>query len=119
MAETELEGREAKKKRRAVGSGGESSKEVGGSGDGGEEEKMRMDPMVALGPDILTRIMEFLDARSVARSVVVSCAWYQAATSDRIWSSKVVIQSCVFRSFFYCDFPEFASLFDVFGERLI
>ncbi|KAH7691644.1 F-box domain-containing protein [Dioscorea alata] len=88
MAETKLEGREAKKKRRAVGSGGESSKEVGGGGDGGEEEKMWMDPMVALGPDILTRIMEFLDARSVARSVVVSRAWYQVATSDHIWSSK-------------------------------
>ncbi|KAJ0963662.1 hypothetical protein J5N97_028784 [Dioscorea zingiberensis] len=87
MAESELERREAKKKKLVEG-GEESSLE--GGGDGGGEEKAWMNPMVTLGPDILTRTMKFLDARSLARSAVVSDDWYQVATSDNMWSAKCV-----------------------------
>ncbi|CAD6212806.1 unnamed protein product [Miscanthus lutarioriparius] len=42
------------------------------------------DPMEALGEDVMGRVMDFLDARSVARCTVVSCAWRGIAADNRL-----------------------------------
>ncbi|XP_072963673.1 probable E3 ubiquitin ligase complex SCF subunit sconB [Typha angustifolia] len=47
-----------------------------------------MDPLVALGPDLMVKILAFLDARSVAQCIVVSLRWHCVAASDRIWGPK-------------------------------
>lgn len=53
--------------------------------DGGEVG----DPLVVVGPEILEKILNFLDARSVARCLVVSRRWHNVATSDRLWAPRV------------------------------
>lgn len=47
------------------------------------------DPLVVCGGDIMLMILSFLDAHSVASSLVVSCRWRRVACSDTIWSEKV------------------------------
>ncbi|KAJ8510754.1 hypothetical protein OPV22_001188 [Ensete ventricosum] len=81
------------------------SKDVGGGGrkrtrqgrrdaDGGaraareERQGAARDPLVVLGPDVMTKILEFADARSVARCTVVSRSWHEIAASDRLWAPK-------------------------------
>lgn len=49
----------------------------------GEEER---DPMEVLGEDIMMKIMGSLDARSLARSLLVSRSWFSLASSDSLWS---------------------------------
>lgn len=48
------------------------------------------DPLAAVGFDIMTMILARLDARSVARSLLVSRGWHGVASSDRLWTSKVL-----------------------------
>lgn len=77
--------------------GGEGVMSLGDSGgdgvgvDGGEgaAAAARRDPLVVLGPDIFSRILALLDARSVARSVVVSHLWQMVTASDRLWEPMV------------------------------
>ena len=47
------------------------------------------DPLMVFGSDILMMILTNLDARSVARSLLVSRGWCRVASSDRLWSPKV------------------------------
>ncbi|XP_078173584.1 uncharacterized protein LOC144567343 [Carex rostrata] len=47
------------------------------------------DPLVVVGPEILEKILNFLDARSVARCLVVSRRWHNVATSDRLWAHRL------------------------------
>lgn len=57
-----------------------------------EEERGRRgagDPMVVLGPDVMWKVMELLDAVSVARCVAVSQWWYDIAAADHVWAPKV------------------------------
>lgn len=44
------------------------------------------DPLVALGPDVMMKILTYLDARSLALSLLVSRGWHGVASSDRLWS---------------------------------
>ncbi|XP_052196428.1 uncharacterized protein LOC127803873 isoform X2 [Diospyros lotus] len=46
------------------------------------------DPLAAVGFDIMTMILARLDARSAARSLLVSRGWHGVASSDRLWTSK-------------------------------
>ncbi|KAJ8649740.1 hypothetical protein MRB53_002763 [Persea americana] len=46
------------------------------------------DPLMVFGSDILMMILTNLDARSVARSLLVSRGWCRVASSDRLWSPK-------------------------------
>lgn len=43
-----------------------------------------------LGEDIVMKIMEKLDARSLARSLLVSRSWFSLASSDSLWSPLVI-----------------------------
>ncbi|KAL7618461.1 hypothetical protein Lser_V15G02812 [Lactuca serriola] len=47
------------------------------------------DPLVVCGGDIMLTILSFLDAHSVASSLVVSRRWRRVASSDTIWSEKI------------------------------
>ncbi|KMS95302.1 hypothetical protein BVRB_009570 isoform A [Beta vulgaris subsp. vulgaris] len=52
-----------------------------------EDEDDDDDLMVSkLGEDIVMKIMEKLDARSLARSLLVSRSWFSLASSDSLWS---------------------------------
>jgi len=42
----------------------------------------------ALGEEVMGRVMELLDARSVARCTAVSRAWRGVAADDRLWAPK-------------------------------
>ncbi|ESR33747.1 hypothetical protein CICLE_v10005680mg [Citrus x clementina] len=55
-----------------------------------EEEDLSQDPLEVFGRDIILMILKNLDARSVALSLLVSRAWHGVASSDSIWSAKVV-----------------------------
>ncbi|CAL4933734.1 unnamed protein product [Urochloa decumbens] len=46
------------------------------------------DPVEALGEEVMGRVMELLDARSVARCTAVSRAWRGVAADDRLWAPK-------------------------------
>lgn len=46
------------------------------------------DPLIVFGWDIMLMILNHLDARSVALSLVVSRSWHGVASSDAIWSKK-------------------------------
>lgn len=54
-----------------------------------EEEQGSCDPLVVFGSDVMLIILSFLDARSVALSLLVSRDWYGVASSDRLWSTLV------------------------------
>lgn len=54
----------------------------------GEEIELQ-DPFVAFGSEIMVMILKQLDARSVARSRLISRGWHSIASSDEIWSRKV------------------------------
>lgn len=47
------------------------------------------DPLEVFGRDVMLMILNNLDARSVALSLLVSRAWNEVASSDAIWTSKV------------------------------
>nr|CAB3499468.1 unnamed protein product [Digitaria exilis] len=66
-----------------------------GQGEGEELGKRQVgtvgwkgDPMEALGEEVMGRVMELLDARSVARCTAVSPAWRGVAADDRLWAPK-------------------------------
>ncbi|XP_073112080.1 uncharacterized protein [Elaeis guineensis] len=98
MAETERRGegrneqaeRRTKKRSRRRREGGKEVV-VAAAAVGEEGKGASTDPLVVLGPDIMTKMLEFLDARSVARSIVVSPRWHEIATSDRLWAAKTRI----------------------------
>ncbi|KAI3430121.1 F-box domain-containing protein [Psidium guajava] len=46
------------------------------------------DPLEVFGADLMVMILNNLDARSVALSMLVSRAWHSVASSDRLWSLK-------------------------------
>nr|TKR83863.1 hypothetical protein D5086_0000266340 [Populus alba] len=46
------------------------------------------DPLDLLGRDLMLRVLNNLDARSVARCLVVSRSWNRVASSDLLWTSK-------------------------------
>ncbi|KAK3026392.1 hypothetical protein RJ639_042602 [Escallonia herrerae] len=48
------------------------------------------DPLVVFGSDIMMVILGYLDARSVALSLLVSRGWRGVASSDRLWASKIM-----------------------------
>ncbi|XP_022849419.1 uncharacterized protein LOC111371589 isoform X2 [Olea europaea var. sylvestris] len=54
----------------------------------GEEMELQ-DPFVAFGSEIMVMILKQLDARSVARSRLISRGWHSIASSDEIWSRKM------------------------------
>lgn len=51
-----------------------------------EREKGEEDPMEGLGEDLMMKILARLDARSLARSLLVSRHWFSLASSDSLWS---------------------------------
>lgn len=72
-----------------------------GQGEGEELGKRQVgtvgwkgDPMEALGEEVMGRVMELLDARSVARCTAVSPAWRGVAADDRLWAPKVRTLPC-------------------------
>jgi len=46
-------------------------------------------PLDVLGRDLMLRVLNSLDARSLALCLVVSRTWNRVASSDLIWTSKV------------------------------
>ncbi|KAL6641037.1 hypothetical protein ACP70R_019218 [Stipagrostis hirtigluma subsp. patula] len=70
-------GRRRTPRRRAEGEHGRS-----GTAEG------RSDPVEVLGEGVMERVMELLDARSVARCTAVSRAWRGVAADDRLWAPK-------------------------------
>lgn len=54
-----------------------------------DEEEKGCDPLLKFGSDVMLIILSFLDARSVALSLLVSRGWYGVASSDRLWSNLV------------------------------
>ncbi|ONK70887.1 uncharacterized protein A4U43_C04F2550 [Asparagus officinalis] len=64
------------------------SKNLAGGDPGEEFDGSSRDPLEVLGSDLVTRVVEFLDARSVARLLVVSRGWHEIASSDRLWAPK-------------------------------
>ena len=56
-----------------------------------EEEVVGRDPLEVFGRDVMVMILNNLDARSVALSLLVSRAWHSVASSDSLWSSKVLL----------------------------
>ncbi|KAK3153862.1 hypothetical protein QOZ80_2BG0182500 [Eleusine coracana subsp. coracana] len=48
----------------------------------------RSDPVEVLGEHVMGRVMELLDARSVARCTAVSRGWHGVAADDRLWAPK-------------------------------
>lgn len=65
------------------------SKNLEDDDPGDEFDESSRDTLEVLGSDLVTRIVEFLDARSVARLLVVSRGWHDVASSDRLWAPKV------------------------------
>ncbi|TVU30464.1 hypothetical protein EJB05_22089 [Eragrostis curvula] len=57
-------------------------------GEVGSRSSSRSDPVEVLGEGVMGRVMELLDARSVARCTAVSCAWRGVAADDRLWAPK-------------------------------
>jgi hypothetical protein len=47
------------------------------------------DPLDVLGRDLMLRVLNNLDARSLALCLVVSRTWNRVASSDLLWTSKV------------------------------
>lgn len=61
----------------------------GGGGEEAEEERENDgvgDPVEVLGQDLMMKILARLDARSLARSLLVSRPWFSLASSDALWS---------------------------------
>ncbi|MQL85362.1 hypothetical protein Taro_017886 [Colocasia esculenta] len=79
------EGGRRKKRRQEGSSRGDLRDAPGMDGGEGAVAVGERDPLVVLGPDIFARVLALLDARSVARSVVVSRGWQAIAASDRLW----------------------------------
>ena len=50
---------------------------------------LRRDPLEVFGTDIMLKILSYLDARSVALSLLVSHAWHAVSSTNRLWASKV------------------------------
>ncbi|XP_074292291.1 uncharacterized protein LOC141619166 [Silene latifolia] len=44
------------------------------------------DPLEVLGQDLMMRCLEFLDANSLALSLLVSRSWFSLSSSDLLWS---------------------------------
>jgi len=61
--------------------GAEAEEERENNGDG--------DPVKVLGEDLMMKILARLDARSLARSLLVSRPWFSLASSDSLWSPLV------------------------------
>lgn len=60
--------------------------------EGDDDDNMEdMDPLVVFGSDIMLMILSYLDARSVALSLLVSRRWHGVASSDRLWTLKVTL----------------------------
>jgi len=47
------------------------------------------DPLDMLGRDLMLRVLNNLEARSLALYLVVSRTWNRVASSDLLWTSKV------------------------------
>ncbi|XP_039784083.1 uncharacterized protein LOC120650861 isoform X1 [Panicum virgatum] len=60
-----------------------------GEGLGKRQVGWAGDPVEALGEEVMGRVMELLDARSVARCTAVSRAWRGVAADDRLWAPKI------------------------------
>ncbi|CAD6205265.1 unnamed protein product [Miscanthus lutarioriparius] len=86
MAEPERERKRAAEERVRRKRGRKRRKREGREGE--RQVGWRSDPMEALGEDVMGRVMEFLDARSVARCTAVSCAWRGVAADNRLWAPK-------------------------------
>ncbi|KAF3793519.1 hypothetical protein EJ110_NYTH03702 [Nymphaea thermarum] len=52
-------------------------------------EESMTDPLVVLGPDVFSMVLDRLDARSAARSLLVSRRWFYAACDDAIWVKEL------------------------------
>lgn len=59
--------------------------------DNANGDCLQQDPLDVLGWDLMMKILSNLDARSVALSLLVSRRWHRLASSDRLWSSKVIL----------------------------
>ena len=64
---------------------------------------LRRDPLEVFGTDIMLKILSYLDARSVALSLLVSRAWHAVSSTDRLWASKVALplHFSIFISFYW------------------
>ncbi|KAK9146287.1 hypothetical protein Sjap_006190 [Stephania japonica] len=54
-----------------------------------EIEGLGGDPMALLGLDLMMKVLDRLDARSLALCLIVSRDWNRVASSDELWASKV------------------------------
>ncbi|KAL8171462.1 hypothetical protein V2J09_023266 [Rumex salicifolius] len=59
---------------------------VGQEMEDGDGAAAGQDLLVALGPDVMMKILSYLDARTVALSLLVSRGWHGMASSDSLWS---------------------------------
>lgn len=50
------------------------------------------DPLLLLGPDILSKVLSHLDAFSVARALLVSRGWQRVSSSDLLWRPMVSVK---------------------------
>lgn len=69
-----------KRKRKRAGPNHEEGDEFGVFG--------ARDPLIVFGQDIMMMILSYLDARSVALSLLVSRGWHGVASRDALWSPK-------------------------------
>lgn len=77
----------------------------------GIRNELLQDPFEVLGPDLLMTILSYVDARSVALSLLVSRSWYAVASSDRLWSSKVSVFTPLIRLCYgACDYVRFSGI---------
>ncbi|GMH08265.1 hypothetical protein Nepgr_010105 [Nepenthes gracilis] len=80
----ELDGIMEKSKKRRREKREENSK--GGKDEGEGRESLSRDPLVVLGWDLMMKILSYLDASSVALSLLVSRGWNRVASNDSLWA---------------------------------
>ncbi|XP_076911685.1 uncharacterized protein LOC143569730 [Bidens hawaiensis] len=53
-----------------------------------QKKILSCDPLVVFGWDVMLLILDHLDARSLAPSLIVSRTWHALASADKLWSKK-------------------------------
>ncbi|XAR62728.1 hypothetical protein NMG60_11017588 [Bertholletia excelsa] len=80
------EGEDVDRRREVMETTGKKRKRLKSEEEG--EGGLLQDPLMVFGTDIMMMILSYLDARSVALSLLVSRGWHGVASSDRLWTSK-------------------------------
>lgn len=75
------------------GEKGKGKKRVRGRGQGedGGMGSLGRDPLMVLGPDILSKVLSHLDAFSVARALLISRGWQRVSSGDLLWGRMVSV----------------------------